>query len=449
LSLDLKIVRTSDVRLGAARNAGAQAAAGEFLIFVDDDNVPRANMIECLVRAAQRRNLDVAPCYAYILAGDGRPDESGPLYIGYFPAGGPISQGLVDNVYGDANALVRRSTFLELGGFDPARGVGAEDWDFFARAALSGRKLEVVPEPLYWYRQHNAQLTMRWHSTHRYYERLLRTYCQASDGWQDELQDALRVYLGKFSAEKLRAASWHNLGLRPHGEFQQQLIPHVTDTIQSYRLLSVLCTKMGRFRDAARLVVQGENPHGHLLELGRSIDHLYSTGRSDFPQGYYGESPLGTTFIPILGSVLSRVRRATPPSIHFPHESVSYDESVKWIQVHPIKGCASLAVIPDAFPANMRKLRVTVIVDNPAGPEVSFSILLIPSEFAIGLNSTKIPDNYVGRAGARVEPKDGATRLTIALEQPASESLSIVLATESLGRTDHAWAKFGDLSVAP
>ena len=56
------------------------------------------------------------------------------------------------NVFGDANALIRRELFLSLGGFTEDYGIGHEDWEFFARAALAGAQLYLVPEPLFWYR---------------------------------------------------------------------------------------------------------------------------------------------------------------------------------------------------------------------------------------------------------------------------------------------------------
>lgn len=46
----------------------------------------------------------------------------------------------------------RREAYWAVGGHTTDYGVGHEDWELFARAVLSGLKLELVPEPLYWYR---------------------------------------------------------------------------------------------------------------------------------------------------------------------------------------------------------------------------------------------------------------------------------------------------------
>jgi GT2 family glycosyltransferase len=59
---------------------------------------------------------------------------------------------MLENCFGDANAFVLRSAFQELGGFTEDYGSAHEDWEFFARAAIAGLRIETIPEGLYWYR---------------------------------------------------------------------------------------------------------------------------------------------------------------------------------------------------------------------------------------------------------------------------------------------------------
>ena len=65
------------------------------------------------------------------------------------PLGGALAPGFYANVFGDANALVKKDVFAALGGFSEERDLGFEDWEFFARAVLKGYRLLVVPEPLF------------------------------------------------------------------------------------------------------------------------------------------------------------------------------------------------------------------------------------------------------------------------------------------------------------
>ena len=56
------------------------------------------------------------------------------------------------NMYGDTNAMIRKSVFESVGGFPEDFGYALEDWELFSRCVLAGHKLLTVPDPLYWYR---------------------------------------------------------------------------------------------------------------------------------------------------------------------------------------------------------------------------------------------------------------------------------------------------------
>jgi O-antigen biosynthesis protein len=72
----------------------------------------------------------------------------------WLPIGPTVGPGLYTNVFGDANALIKREVFEVLGGFKEIYGVGYEDWEFMGRAVLGGYDLQVVPPPLFWDRVH-------------------------------------------------------------------------------------------------------------------------------------------------------------------------------------------------------------------------------------------------------------------------------------------------------
>jgi hypothetical protein len=60
--------------------------------------------------------------------------------------------GFFRNCFGDTAALVRRTSFVTLGGFTPEREAACQDWELYSKAVLGGMKLEVVPKVLYYYR---------------------------------------------------------------------------------------------------------------------------------------------------------------------------------------------------------------------------------------------------------------------------------------------------------
>lgn len=146
------IIRQQNRYLGAARNAAAHMAQGKFLLFMDDDNVAKPHEVRTLVAVAELTQVDILTCHLERFSSTESPllrqvptEEWGPL-------GAALAAGLVENVFGDAGALILRRTFLALGGFTEVYGVGHEDWELFAKACLQGYRLEVVPEPLFYYR---------------------------------------------------------------------------------------------------------------------------------------------------------------------------------------------------------------------------------------------------------------------------------------------------------
>ncbi len=146
---NLRIVRTKNKYLGAARNTAVSYASGDFVIFHDDDNISEPSSLETFVRAAISGNYDILTSQYYVFS-----DESGPeeCDIRYFPFGIGGSFSYFRNRFGDANALIRKAVFNDIGGFSELKGVGWEDWEFFLRAYLAGSKMGVIPEPLFRYR---------------------------------------------------------------------------------------------------------------------------------------------------------------------------------------------------------------------------------------------------------------------------------------------------------
>lgn len=171
------LIRQPNRYLGAARNAAARAARGDYLLFHDDDNIAVPGQLEAFAKAALRSGADVITSLLAPFRGPHRPPDA-PREV-WAPLGGaPVAYSLVANGFGDANALVRRSVFDQIGGFSEDYGIGYEDWEFFARAALAGAAFLLVPEPLIWYRVSRGMLRTAPSHT-REHIRVLRPYLKA------------------------------------------------------------------------------------------------------------------------------------------------------------------------------------------------------------------------------------------------------------------------------
>jgi hypothetical protein len=123
-----------------ARQAAADAAHGELLIFVGPDAVPGPDLVRTATQVAARTGADVLTFPVL----DGR---DGPASVAV-PVAGPPLAGLLYPALVVGPYAIRRDALARLGGFAPdARGDEA-DHELLARAALEGMHLEVVPVAL-------------------------------------------------------------------------------------------------------------------------------------------------------------------------------------------------------------------------------------------------------------------------------------------------------------
>ncbi|MBU4609712.1 glycosyltransferase [Achromobacter sp. GG226] len=153
-----KIRQQTNSYLGKARNNAAGVAAGQYLLFMDDDNVAKPQMLSYFVNAALSSNADVVTAAFDVFSGDSPPNATDVAIERFLPLGDIVSFSIFSNAIGDANSLVRRSTFAEIGGFSEDYGVGHEDFELYLRAVLSGAKFVVCPEPLFYYRRNQVSM---------------------------------------------------------------------------------------------------------------------------------------------------------------------------------------------------------------------------------------------------------------------------------------------------
>ena len=148
-----RVIRQENRFKGAVRNTAAAAVRGEWLLFLDDDNVLFPDAVSRLVRAARFSGAECVPAASIRFFGDGDPrtdpGSHGPP-IRFLGAARAWSH--FHNVVGDTCALVRREVFEAVGGFSEEYRVGLEDLSFFNRLIRSGRRIEPMPDPAYYYR---------------------------------------------------------------------------------------------------------------------------------------------------------------------------------------------------------------------------------------------------------------------------------------------------------
>jgi len=138
---------------GAARNAAAEAATGDLLLFFDADDLPKGrDFVASLVRAMRRSGADCLTCPYDIVSADCLLPTEDDVISTYRPWGACLEAGFVDNIFGDSTMIVSRSVFTQAGGF-PERRPSWEAHEFLLRLCFHGFSQETFPDALLYSRR--------------------------------------------------------------------------------------------------------------------------------------------------------------------------------------------------------------------------------------------------------------------------------------------------------
>jgi glycosyltransferase involved in cell wall biosynthesis len=153
---NFKIIRTPNRGVAAARNTGAHAATGDFLAFLDADDLWYPKYLELL--ANRFVNSDIGFVFSRLEWID---DADHPIGVtNRFIPRPSLNRLLIGNFVGSgSNFIVRRECFESAGGF-PSELRYVEDYCFALRVFLTGKwKTEQVPDVLVGYRRSSGTMS--------------------------------------------------------------------------------------------------------------------------------------------------------------------------------------------------------------------------------------------------------------------------------------------------
>ncbi len=145
----IKVFSYPNSGISTTRNRGISHATGEYISFIDADDLWTPNKLESQLKALQE-NPKAAVAYSW---SDHINEFGQPLNRGsYMTVNGDVYPKilLIDFIANGSNPLIRREALMEVGGFDESLSTSA-DWDMWVRLAARYHFV-AVPSPQILYR---------------------------------------------------------------------------------------------------------------------------------------------------------------------------------------------------------------------------------------------------------------------------------------------------------
>lgn len=169
---NLKVVRhESRRRVAASRNTGARSTDGEYVFFLDDDNVLEPCTVRLLVEAIDSGRYAIAAPMAVNVWDGGRKtvwatsfkfskwmsiprdtDSDAPYDDAFAES---VAGKVFDTWFSPNGYMIRRDTFERFGGFDEWYGFYMEESDLCMRARKEGLMSCIVASAVTWHHHYN------------------------------------------------------------------------------------------------------------------------------------------------------------------------------------------------------------------------------------------------------------------------------------------------------
>ena len=148
----ITIINIENSGVCSARNTGIKSCNGEYILTLDADDKIAPDYIEKAVKILDENDdIGIVYCKAQFFDAINKPVDLKPA---------TIYNMLVQNRIFSAS-FFRKSTFTEVGGFNPDLELGCEDWDFWLSIIETGAKVFQIPEILFFWRKAENSRTQK------------------------------------------------------------------------------------------------------------------------------------------------------------------------------------------------------------------------------------------------------------------------------------------------
>lgn len=152
MAYPINVLSQENQGVSAARNNAASMASGDYLLFLDSDDLLYPDTIEVMVKALDSSANNIGFCYGQLQYFGEKND--------IFTSASFDPKKLSVANYIQTSVLIKKSIFDEVGGFD--RGFALrEDWELFIRVWHYGYSGKYLPRPVIKYRKHRPKKVVR------------------------------------------------------------------------------------------------------------------------------------------------------------------------------------------------------------------------------------------------------------------------------------------------
>ena len=433
-----KIIEQENKYLGAARNAGVLASRGDYVLFVDDDNALFRDGVRQFVVAMETSGADICTAFHKVFHDDDIPISETLKKVHYLPLGGSLDLGLVQDSFGDANAMVRRSVFDNIGLQNDDYGYTANDWEFFARAELAGLKVRVIPEPLYWYRSKTEGM---YRTSHWYNNRLpiLEAYRKADFKGIDVYY---HLAMSAFSPESEINGLRENLRQSESDRRYLKLAEMDGNGQEAVSLLAEIAAAEGR-ADTALTLLGAVNHNAFRYSAEERL------GTEPLRGDAYKELVAGTQ-IPRAVSLDDIRRFETLSTISLDRIPLNYVEEPDKFFLQAREGETSVAVLPACCAEDTVSAGLTVSMDQELASACDVLVQLVPFHTDPVISVAAAGKTATPGSSGWIPISRGYTEVAIEalFSTPSTEPLSLLLAVRAReGSTASVLACFSKIIV--
>jgi glycosyltransferase involved in cell wall biosynthesis len=415
---------------GAARNAAAARASGQYLLFIEEGTVILTpDCIEAFVAAALRTGADIVTGVPLQFWHAGRPAAGRDERLAYFPIGACAELGGFENCFGNGVFLVDRRSFDKSRGFATPCDPAIEDWLFLATSVLSGLHLEVVPEPLFWYRMRRP-VELNRSSAVDNLRRIIDAYCgQDIDTFRHMLETMVNV--DRANNERLQDVL-AEVSSEAREIAQRVSSSYEPNNAEAFRGLIQFCIERHKIEEAFDFALHnGRSLLSDAIESAKLVAEKLALDAVRGPTLDFWHE------IALTDDVRQRVKSVSPlleEDLAQPPEGVA---------AHTIQNGMIILKAASVCPPGTRFVRAVVAVDGSEARSVSLAFVVSTRDAHLNISEQDVVSDETfwwsgwvpaGELGAKLE-------LSVAVAQPVEDRLDLHFLCKSGQDNDHSEGK--------